>query len=86
MAESITVETKTEFHRATTDAQRIQVKEALLKPEVRLAMVFALSLMVENGASQERLAGAKEYRELLLNLSEPKSKPVTYPEKNLKQG
>ena len=79
----ITIESKTEFHRATTEQQRAVVKNSLMSPEVRFALVFAMSSMVENGATKEQLDGAKMYRTALLNLSEPEQKKPTFPEKKL---
>jgi len=79
----INIEAKTEFHRATTEAQRSLVHNSLLSLEVRLAMVFAYSSMAESGASKEHLAGALAYRDALLNLAEPKDTPATFPQKNL---
>lgn len=81
-----TIESKNEFHRATTELQRVNVRNALMTPEVRLAMVFAVSQMVDAGATKEQLEGAKTYRELLLNLAEQQPKPAIFPEKKLTQG
>lgn len=79
----ITVESKTEFHRATTKEQREAVASALMTKEVRFALVFAFSSMAESGATQEQLSGAKIYREMLLNLAEPAPKKADFPEKKL---
>lgn len=81
-----TIEPKNEFHRATTDVQRTNVRNALMTPEVRLAMVFAVSLMADNGATKEQIEGARTYREILLNIAEAQPKPSTFPEKKLNQG
>ena len=79
----INIEAKTEFHRATTEAQRSLVHNSLLSLEVRLAMVFAYSSLAESGASKEQLEGALAYRDALLNLAEPKAVAPTFPEKKL---
>jgi hypothetical protein len=49
-------------------------------------MVFSLSLMAEQGASAERLAGAKQFRDILINLGEPSDPKPTFPERKLTLG
>lgn len=77
------IETKLEFHRATTEEQRTALRGSFTTPTARLAMVFAVSQMVESGATKEQLEGAKHYRELLLEISEALPNPSTFPEKKL---
>lgn len=80
------IETKLEFHRATTEEQRNTLRGSFTTPTARLAMVFAVSSMVEAGATKEQLDGATRYRELLLEISEALPKPATFPEKKLALG
>ena len=46
-------------------------------------MVYATSVMVEQGATQEELKGAKRFRDILINLAEPPEPKPTFPEKKL---
>lgn len=46
-------------------------------------MVFALSQMMERGATAENIEGAIMYRNCLMNIAEPKAEPPTFPKKEL---
>jgi len=50
---------------------------------LRLAIPFAISMMVYNGASKEQLDGAKAFATILMTLGEPISNTPTFPVKEL---
>jgi len=52
---------------------------------LRLAVAFTLSQMAYDGATQEQLAGAKRFSDILMNIGEPDTKPTPFPVKELKQ-
>ena len=78
-----TLDSKTHFLKISDDSAKVWLTEAMNSSAARTAMVFAFSQLAEEGASKEQLDGARRYRDLLINLAEPKPKPVEFPEKKL---
>lgn len=82
----ITLESKAHFVANHSKDDLAWLVNQLSHPSVRTAMVFSLSLMAEQGASAERLAGAKQFRDILINLGEPPDTKPTFPERKLTLG
>lgn len=78
-----TLDAKSHFLIISDDVTKSQLLEVVNSRLCRTAMTFTLAQMVEEGATKESLAGAMRFRDLLLNLAEPKPKPATFPEKQL---
>ncbi len=51
---------------------------------IRMAMIYATTHMVENGATSEQLQGAKLFRNALLNIAIPAAPAPTLPVKSIK--
>ena len=79
----VSLEPKSHFARSHSDADKAWLTNELSHPMVRTAMVYATSVMVEQGATQEELKGAKRFRDILINLAEPPEPKPTFPEKKL---
>ena len=79
----ITLESKSHFVATQSKNDLAWLVNELSHPSIRTAMVFSLSLMAEQGASAERIAGAKQFRDILMNLGEPPDNKQTFPERKL---
>ncbi len=53
---------------------------------LRLAMVYTWAQLAFGGATQEQLAGAKAFADILMNIGEPKEPTPEFPNKALKGG
>lgn len=69
------------FQQRRNDAETLAAQAN--EPYMRTAMVYALSQLALNGASEAELKGARAFIHTFLNLSEKPSAPVTYPPKTL---
>lgn len=78
-----TLDAKTHFLKVVDDQSKSQLLEIVNASPIRSVMVYALSQLAEEGASAERIAGAVRFREILMNLPEPKPQPPTFPKKEL---
>jgi len=67
----IELSAKTHYLKTHTDTELVALREALAKPEVKEALVYAMADMAEEGFPTEYLIGARLFRARLLNLAEP---------------
>lgn len=78
-----TLDAKTHFLKVVDDQSKSQLLEIVNSSAIRSAMIYAFSQLAEEGATADQLFGARRFRELLMNLPEPKPQPPTFPKKEL---